>query len=126
MKDTRILIVDDSSTTRKIIKSSLMRLGFTRIIEAENGMQALARLKESMFDLVLTDWNMPEMDGLTFVKTLKQEPAYKDIPIIMITTESARNEVVSALKEGVTDYIVKPFTTEALMQTLDRFISKVK
>lgn len=119
---SRILVVDDSSTMRRIIKNTLARVGYADAIEAENGIDALAKLKEGGISLILTDWNMPEMDGLTFVKTVRSSDSFKKIPIIMVTTESAKAEVVEALKEGVNDYVVKPFTPESLKEKVSRIL----
>ena len=114
----KILTVDDSSTMRRIIKNTLNRLGYTDVVEAEHGVDALAKM--AGVELVLTDWNMPEMDGLTFVKALRSNPQYKDIPIIMVTTEAAKKEILEAIKAGVTDYIVKPFTPDTLREKIER------
>ncbi len=114
----KILTVDDSSTMRRIIKNTLNRLGYTDVVEAEHGVDALAKM--AGVELVLTDWNMPEMDGLTFVKALRSNPQYKDIPIIMVTTEAAKKEILEAIKAGVTDYIVKPFTPDTLKEKIER------
>lgn len=124
MVNIKILVVDDSSTTRKIIKSALLKIGFPNVIEACDGVEALQKLKEGGFSLILTDWNMPELDGLAFVERLKQNEELRHIPVIMITTESANEELVQAMKVGVEDYIVKPFTSEVLQQKLEHIIFK--
>lgn len=116
----KILTVDDSSTMRRIIKNTLNRLGYADVIEAEHGVDALAKM--SGVELVLTDWNMPEMDGLTFVKALRSNPQYEAIPIIMVTTEAAKKEILEAIKSGVTDYIVKPFTPETLKEKITKVL----
>ncbi|RKY36872.1 MAG: two-component system response regulator [Candidatus Omnitrophota bacterium] len=123
MSDLKILVVDDSSTMRRIIKNTLARLGYSNVVEAEHGIDGLGKLKEGDFSLILTDWNMPEMDGLTFVKSVRGSDTFKHIPIIMVTTEAAKTEVVEALKQGVNDYVVKPFTPDALKAKLSKFIS---
>ncbi|WP_025321676.1 chemotaxis response regulator CheY [Deferrisoma camini] len=117
----KILTVDDSSTMRRIIKNTLNRLGYTDVVEAEHGVDALAKM--AGVGLVLTDWNMPEMDGLTFVKALRSNPQYKEIPIIMVTTEAAKKEILEAIKAGVTDYIVKPFTPDTLKEKIERVLA---
>jgi two-component system chemotaxis response regulator CheY len=124
MSDTRVLVVDDSSTMRRIIKNTLSRIGFENTIEAEHGIDALAKLKATGADIILTDWNMPEMDGMTFVKSVRGSDTYKGIPIIMVTTEAAKAEVLEALKQGVNDYIVKPFTPDALKEKVERILVK--
>lgn len=125
MTDIKVLVVDDSSTMRRIIKNTLNKMNMNNIIEAENGIDALAKLKEGGTGLILTDWNMPEMDGMTFVKSVRGSDTFKDIPVIMITTEAAKTEVVEALKHGVNDYIVKPFTPDALKEKVEKlFVAK--
>lgn len=113
----KILVVDDSVTMRRIIINSLKSSGFDNIVEAEHGIEGLSNMEG--VELVLTDWNMPEMDGLTFVKELRASPIYKDIPIIMITTEGSKSEVIEALKQGVNNYVVKPFTKETLIEKVN-------
>jgi len=110
----KILIVDDSLTMRKIIIKNLSSRGFDNVVEAENGADALNKLEG--VSLILTDWNMPVMDGLTFVKEVRKTDGCDKIPIIMVTTEGAKSEVVEALKAGVTDYIVKPFKPELIIE----------
>ncbi len=124
MSDVKILVVDDSSTMRRIIINTLSKIGYPTTVEAEHGIDGLTKLKEGGFGLILTDWNMPEMDGLTFVKTVRGSDTFKGIPIIMITTEAAKTEVVEALKQGVNDYIVKPFTPDALKEKVERVMTK--
>ncbi len=118
----KILTVDDSSTMRRIIKNTLTRLGYGDVVEAEHGVDALAKMAGVEF--VLTDWNMPEMDGLTFVKALRANPKYAEIPIIMVTTEAAKKEILEAIKAGVTDYVVKPFTPETLKEKMEKVLGR--
>lgn len=118
----KILTVDDSSTMRRIIKNTLSRIGYEDVVEANDGVDGLSKM--TGIELVLTDWNMPEMDGLTFVKTLRANPQYNKIPIIMVTTEAAKKEILEAIKSGVTDYIVKPFTPETLKEKIEKVIAK--
>jgi len=113
----KFLVVDDSSTMRRIIKNSLKRIGFEDIVEAENGRHALEKMAEEEVDIVLTDWNMPEMDGLEFVKRVRS--TNKAIPILMVTTNAAKDDIVEALKHGVNNYIVKPFTPETLKEKVE-------
>jgi two-component system chemotaxis response regulator CheY len=110
------LIVDDSVTMRRIIKNTLQKLGFKNFLEAGNGAEALDVLGKSKdnVDLILLDWNMPEMDGLEFLKVIKSSDEYKEIPILMVTTEAAKEDILTALKHGVNNYVVKPFTPETL------------
>jgi len=108
----KILVVDDSTTMRRIIANSLKAAGFDDIVEAGDGAEALKTM--AGVELVLTDWNMPNMDGLSLVKELRGDPAHAGLPIIMVTSEGAREEVMEALSAGVNDYIVKPFTKDVL------------
>jgi len=117
----KVIVIDDSSTMRRIIKNTLNRLGFNDIIEAEHGLDALTKLDG--VDLIFTDWNMPEMDGLTFVKSVRGSNSYKNIPIIMVTTEAAKEDIVEAIKSGVNNYVVKPFTPEILKSKIDSVLS---
>jgi two-component system chemotaxis response regulator CheY len=124
----KILVVDDSSTMRKIIKSVLIDLGIAAefITEAADGLDALGKVKSNSFDLILTDWNMPKMNGLTLVQNVRKLPKSVHTPIIMITTEGCREEVVAALKSGVNNYIVKPFNAEVLKSKLAPILNKIK
>ncbi len=111
----KFLVVDDSSTMRRIIKNTLQRIGYTDLAEAEHGKDALEKMDG--IDIILTDWNMPEMDGLEFVKTVRT--TNKTIPILMVTTNAAKDDIVDALKNGVNNYIVKPFTPETLKEKVE-------
>jgi two-component system chemotaxis response regulator CheY len=111
----KFLVVDDSSTMRRIIKNSLKRIGYEDVEDAENGRDALEKLNG--IDIILTDWNMPEMDGLEFVKRVRTQN--KTIPILMVTTNAAKDDIVEALKNGVNNYIVKPFTPETLKEKVE-------
>ncbi len=113
----KILVVDDSITMRRIILNNLKASGYSDLAEAGNGVEALSLMNG--VDLVLTDWNMPVMDGLTLVKEIRSNPTFGSVPIIMITTEGAKDEVLTALKEGVNDYIVKPFTKSVLVEKVE-------
>jgi two-component system chemotaxis response regulator CheY len=110
----KILVIDDSATMRRIIVKNLDSAGYNDVIEAENGEEALTKL--AGIELILTDWNMPVMDGLTMVKTIRANDTYKDVPIMMITSQAAKKEVIEALKNGVNDYVIKPFTTSVLIE----------
>ncbi|MGB6327596.1 MAG: response regulator [Halarcobacter sp.] len=117
----RILIVDDSSTMRRIIGNVVMQLGYSKedFDEAEDGVKAWKLLGESQYDIILTDWNMPNMNGLDLVKKVRAGGSHQKSPIIMITTEGGKGEVITALKAGVNNYIVKPFNAEVLKEKLD-------
>lgn len=115
----KILVVDDSSTMRRIIKNTLGRLGHKDILEAEDGAVAWKVMGENEgIDILVTDWNMPEMNGLELVKKVRADERFKDMPIIMVTTEGGKAEVITALKAGVNNYIVKPFTPQVLKEKL--------
>jgi two-component system chemotaxis response regulator CheY len=117
-----IITVDDSSTMRRIIKNTLTKLGFTNILEAANGVEGLDVLAKNNVDMIITDWNMPEMDGLTFVKTLRSKEEYKETPILMVTTEAAKEDILTALRSGVNNYVVKPFTPDTLQEKVNKLL----
>ncbi len=123
MTDTKILAVDDSPTMRRIIVNTLKRAGYTDVIEASDGRDALEKLNTDRINLVITDWNMPQMDGLTLVKALRSSDEFKQLPILMITTRSVRDDIVKALKAGVNNYIVKPFSPETLRAKIQEVLS---
>ncbi len=115
----KLLLVDDSNTMRRIQKTQLENLGVKDIIEAENGAVALEKLADNMpVDLILLDWNMPVMDGITFLKNVRSNNAYKDVKVVMCTSESEKPRVIEALKAGANNYVVKPFTPDALKEKL--------
>ncbi len=115
----KLLVVDDSSTMRRIIKNTLARLGHKDILEGEDGVQGWTQLDANPdVDMLITDWNMPEMNGLELVKKVRADDRFKEIPIIMVTTEGGKAEVITALKAGVNNYIVKPFTPQVLKEKL--------
>lgn len=124
MTNLKILAIDDSPTMRRIIINTLKRAGYDDIVEAGDGKEAIAKLKVENVNFVITDWNMPEMDGLTFVNTIRAMDEYKNLPILMVTTRSVKEDIVEALKAGVNNYIVKPFTPETLKQKIVETISK--
>jgi two-component system, chemotaxis family, chemotaxis protein CheY len=119
----RILAVDDNPTMRRIILNTLRRAGYNNIIEAFSGRDALARLQIEDIDLVLTDWDMPEMNGLELVSNLRKMDKFKTLPIIMISTRSIKEDIIKALQTGVNCYIVKPFTPDILKQKIKQIIN---
>lgn len=122
MEVKTILFVEDSPTMRRIIANSLKRLGYTDIIEAENGVDALDKIEGKTIDLLVTDWNMPEMNGADLVKNIRAMPEYETLPIVMITTRGMKDDVMKAMKLGVNGYVIKPFTPEILRTKLEAIL----
>jgi len=118
----RLLVVDDSSTMRRIIRNSLKVVGYEDILEAENGEGALARLQSEKVDLVITDWNMPVMNGLELVTAMRSTPALKEIPVLMVTTVAEKENILMAMQAGVTNYVVKPFDAATLKKKIDQIL----
>lgn len=115
----KLLVVDDGSTMRRIIKNTLSRLGYEDVLEGEDGLQGWNVLDSNPdMGMLITDWNMPEMNGLELVKKVRADARFADLPIIMVTTEGGKAEVITALKAGVNNYIVKPFTPQVLKEKL--------
>jgi two-component system chemotaxis response regulator CheY len=108
---------------RRIIVNTLKRAGFEDVAEACDGKDALAKLKSDKFDFIITDWNMPEMDGLTFVTTVRSDPELKALPILMVTTRSVKEDIMQAIKAGVNNYIVKPFTPETIAEKITQVMA---
>jgi two-component system chemotaxis response regulator CheY len=118
----KTLVVDDFSTMRKIVKNVLRQINITDVAEAENGKMALAVLKKdaAAFDLIVSDWIMPEMTGIDFLKACKEDDAIKSIPFVMVTAEAQKDSVLEAIKAGVDNYIAKPFTPDKLQQAIQK------
>lgn len=123
MPNLKILAVDDSPTMRRIIVNTLKRAGFEDVCEASDGKDALAKLKTDKFDFIITDWNMPEMDGLTFVTNVRSDPELQSLPILMVTTRSVKEDIMQAIKAGVNNYIVKPFTPETIAEKINQVLA---
>jgi len=117
-KEIKILLVDDQPLIRKIVRDILAQLGYMNVEEAENGQDALVKLRMKKFDLIFLDWNMPIMQGIDVLRELRKMPAYKDTPVIMLTAEAEKEKVLTAIQEGVTNYIVKPFKPATLKEKL--------
>ncbi len=124
-KNMKILIVDDFSTMRRIIKNLLRDLGYNNTAEADDGNTALPMLKKGGFDFLITDWNMPGMDGLTLLKNVRAEEDLKDLPVLMVTAESKREQIIEAAQAGVNGYIVKPFTAATLKEKIDKIFERI-
>lgn len=122
----RILVVDDFSTMRRIIKNILREIGYHNVEEAEDGAKALEKLKLGGFDFVVTDWNMPNMPGIELLKEIRKDPELKAMPVLMVTAESQKDNVVQAVEAGVNNYIVKPFTATALKERIDLIIERAR
>jgi two-component system, chemotaxis family, chemotaxis protein CheY len=121
----KILCVDDFSTMRRIVKNILKQLGYVNIEEAEDGTQAYSKLKSGAFGFLVSDWNMPNMDGLELLKKVRSDPALKNLPFLMVTAEAEKEKVIEAIKAGVSNYIVKPFTAEVLKEKMDKIFEKL-
>ena len=116
----KVLIVDDFATMRRILKNILKQIGFSNIAEAEDGKTALAQLKNEKFDLVLCDWNMPEMTGLELLQKVRSDDELKETPFVMVTAEAQKENILDAVKTGVSNYVVKPFTAETIGEKLKK------
>ena len=125
-KDINILIVDDFSAMRQIVRNLLHELGFDNTSEADNGQTALPMLKAGNFDFLVTDWSMPDMDGLTLLKTVRADEQLRDLPVLMVTAEAKREQIVDAAEAGVNAYIVKPFTAETLKDKIDKIFRQTE
>jgi two-component system, chemotaxis family, chemotaxis protein CheY len=119
----RVLIVDDFATMRRILKNILKQIGLKNISEAENGKAALKELRNEKFDLVLCDWNMPEMPGIELLNQVRSDDQLKAIPFVMVTAEAKRENILEAVKAGVSSYIVKPFTAETINEKLKKIFA---
>jgi two-component system, chemotaxis family, chemotaxis protein CheY len=117
----KFLVVDDFSTMRRIVRNLLKELGFTNVDEAEDGVAALQKLRAGGFDFVISDWNMPNMTGIELLRQLRADPALKQLPLLMITAEAKKENIIEAAQAGANGYIVKPFTAA----TLDEKLSKI-
>ena len=120
----KILLVDDSRTIRNIQKNVLAKLGYEDVMEASDGVEALGVIGQTRPDLVLVDWNMPNMDGITLVRKIRETD--KQLPLIMVTTEAEKRRVIEAIQAGVNNYVVKPFTAETLGEKINATLSKLQ
>lgn len=124
-KNMRILIVDDFATMRKVIKNLLRQSGYQNITEAEDGVAALKELRSQKIDFIISDWNMPNMTGIEFLRAVRADSKLSSLPFLMVTAESLKDNVVEAVKAGVSNYIVKPFTAEVLSEKIEKIIEKL-
>lgn len=124
-KNIKILIVDDFSTMRRIIKNLLRDLGYNNTYEADDGATALPMLESGDYQFVVTDWNMPIMQGIDLLKNIRANPKLKGMPVLMVTAEAKREQIIEAAKAGVNGYIVKPFTAATLKEKLDKIFERI-
>ncbi len=124
-KNMKILIVDDFSTMRRIVKNLLRDLGFTNTQEADDGQTALPMLQTGDFDFLVTDWNMPGMQGIDLLKNVRADPSLKDLPVLMVTAEAKREQIVEAAQAGVNGYIVKPFPAGTVKEKIDKIFERI-
>lgn len=123
--NTKFLVVDDFSTMRRIVRNLLKELGYANVEEAEDGVDGLAKLKAGNFDFVVSDWNMPNMDGLTLLQSIRRTPELKHLPVLMITAEAKKENIIAAAQAGASGYVVKPFTAATLAEKLDKIFEKM-
>jgi two-component system chemotaxis response regulator CheY len=124
-KNMKILVVDDFATMRKIIKNLLKQVGYKNIVEADDGVAALRILKSQKINFIISDWNMPNMNGLEFLKAVRADSELSNLPFLMVTAEALKDNVVTAVKAGVSNYIVKPFTAEVLNEKIGKIVEKL-
>jgi len=124
-KNMKILIVDDFSTMRRIIKNLLRDLGFTNTHEADDGLTALPMLQSGNFDFLVSDWNMPGMTGIDLLKTVRADPNLKNLPVLMVTAETKREQIILAAGAGVNGYVIKPFTAGTLEEKINKIFDRV-
>jgi two-component system chemotaxis response regulator CheY len=124
-KNLKILIVDDFATMRKVIRNLLKQGGFENIVEAEDGVAALKVLESQKVDFIISDWNMPNMSGLELLKAVRADEELKEMPFLMVTAEALKDNIVAAVKAGVSNYIVKPFTAEVLNEKIEKIVKSM-
>jgi two-component system chemotaxis response regulator CheY len=125
-KELKFLVVDDFSTMRRIIKNLLHDLGYPNVTEADDGKTALPMLQQGSFDFLISDWNMPGMSGLDLVKAVRSDEKLKKMPVLMLTAEAKREQIIEAAQAGVNGYVIKPFTAETLKEKLDKILGPSK
>ncbi len=122
----KILVVDDFSTMRRIIKNLLRDLGFTNTSEADDGLTALPMLQQGNFDFLVTDWNMPGMEGIELLKKVRADENLKSLPVLLVTAEAKKEQIVEAAQAGVNGYIVKPFTSATLKEKIEKIFERIE
>ncbi|MEO0318123.1 MAG: hypothetical protein RL404_1800 [Pseudomonadota bacterium] len=123
---TKFLVVDDFSTMRRIVRNLLKELGYANVDEAEDGAMALSKLKNETFDFVISDWNMPNMDGLEMLKNIRADAAIGKMPVLMVTAEAKKENIIAAAQAGASGYVVKPFTAATLDEKLSKIFEKLE
>ncbi len=125
-RNMKFLVVDDFSTMRRIVRNLLKELGFNNVEEAEDGVDALAKLRSGGFHFVISDWNMPNMTGFDLLREIRADPALKALPVLMVTAEARKDNIVAAAKAGASGYVVKPFTAVTLDQKLNKIFKAME
>ena len=123
---TKFLVVDDFSTMRRIVRNLLKELGYSNVDEAEDGAMALSKLKNETFDFVISDWNMPVMNGLDMLKSIRADATLAKLPVLMVTAEAKKENIIAAAQAGANGYVVKPFTTATLDEKLAKIFEKLE
>ncbi len=124
-KNMSFLVVDDFPTMRRIVRSLLKELGYTNVEEAEDGQEALGKLRSGSFEFVVSDWNMPNLDGLEMLKQIRADAALKDLPVLMVTAEAKKENIIAAAQAGASGYVVKPFPAATLEEKLNKIFEKL-
>lgn len=124
-KNMKFLVVDDFSTMRRIVRNLLKELGFTNVDEAEDGVAALGKLKGGNFEFVVSDWNMPNMTGIELLKAIRADASLKHLPVLMVTAEAKKENIIEAAQAGASGYVVKPFTAATLEEKLNKVFEKM-
>jgi two-component system chemotaxis response regulator CheY len=124
-KGMKILVVDDFPTMRRIVRNLLKELGYSNVDEAEDGMAGLARLRSGTYEFVISDWNMPNLDGLAMLKEIRADASLTHLPVLMVTAESKKENIIAAAQAGASGYVVKPFTAATLDEKLNKILEKM-
>ena len=124
-KNMKILVVDDFSTMRRIVKNLLKDLGFTNMVDADDGKTALPILQAGGIDFLVTDWNMPGMTGIDLLKAVRSDPELVDLPVLMVTAEAKREQIIMAAQAGVNGYVIKPFTAATLKEKIEKIFERI-
>ncbi|EPZ8122850.1 chemotaxis response regulator CheY [Yersinia enterocolitica] len=124
-KNLRFLVIDDFATMRRIVRNLLQDLGFKNVDEAEDGQDALTKLRASQFDFVISDWNMPNLDGLQLLSEIRKDESLKTLPVLMVTAEAKKENIIAAAQAGANGYVVKPFTAATLEEKLNKIFEKL-